>query len=1154
MKINRLRLLGFKSFVEPTDLLIEPGLTGVLGPNGCGKSNLLEALRWVMGETSYRSMRASTMDDVIFSGTNSRPARNVAEVTVFLDNSARTAPAEYNNDDTIEISRRIERESGSAYRINGREARARDVKILFEDSATGARSPALVRQGQIGEIINAKPEQRRRVLEDAAGIAGLHSRRHEAELRLRAAENNLARLGDLMGQLNSQLESLKRQARSARRYKDVSADICKAEALLAHLTWTASQSDVEKQEDALTDATRKLGLATQQETRALSEEAKAAERIAPLRQHEVERAAALQRLTLEQDAFEREAERMAERERELSERAAQLSRDIAREQTLIAETNEAIASLTKEEEQLAYDARSYQSQVKQMSAAAADTTAELATSETELGDLSAEIAEAHARKRELMSAETERANTLARLRHEMDDLAPRLERALANAPSPTVLAEACTDVARLGHELTELRQNLNQAEARARELGDVAAQKRKHGDEARLTASQLQVEVRTLINLLKPEENDAWPPIIDVLTVEPGYETALGAALGDDLDAALHPEAPVHWAALVNQDISADASLPAGATALIAHVAGPGELTRRLHQIGLVERAHGHQLQPELRPGQRLVSVQGDLWRWDGFFAAGDAPTAAARRLVERNRLGQLQVRADEARGVADKASTQAAASEAALEAARALAGELRQSAHTLQDTLSAARECRAETERQQNECAALVSTLEDAQLRTQAALGKAEASLTQTRQALAALPAHDARDGTLGELRQHVNELRTMSASTLAELAGLEQADRLRTERQSAIAGERERQRKRIAAAQAQGTALQARQQEAAVELQDLQRAPDELEERRGRLMTGLAQAEQLRSAAADQLAAADGAQRAAVDAVREVQAAVSGEREERARIEARLEGAREKRSADARQIRELLGCAPDGCLAIADITNDAPLPGLQETDHRLQRLRADRERLGGVNLQAEDELQELSTQFEGMASERADLEEGIAKLRQGISQLNREGRQRLRDAFDTVNGHFKHLFSTLFGGGEAELLMVDADDPLEGGLEIMARPPGKKPNVLSLLSGGEQALTALALIFAVFLTNPSPICVLDEVDAPLDDSNVDRFCTMMETMAGETDTRFLVITHHPITMERMHRLFGVTMAEKGVSQLVSVDLTTAEEMLDTA
>jgi chromosome segregation protein len=310
---------------------------------------------------------------------------------------------------------------------------------------------------------------------------------------------------------------------------------------------------------------------------------------------------------------------------------------------------------------------------------------------------------------------------------------------------------------------------------------------------------------------------------------------------------------------------------------------------------------------------------------------------------------------------------------------------------------------------------------------------------------------------------------------------------------------------------------------------------------------MSALADAERDRKEAADKLATADTALRAAVQALRAAQGEVSSARESKARTEARLEGARNRRQEEARRIRETVGVAPEQCLSLAGIGSGEALPELVEADRQLQRLKSDRERLGGVNLQADDELNVILEQATSLETERNDVEQAIAKLRGAIGQLNREGKKRLEDAFETVNGHFQRLFTTLFGGGEARLEMIEGEDPLEGGLEIIAKPPGKKPATLSLLSGGEQTLTALSLIFAVFLTNPSPICVLDEVDAPLDDANVDRFCTLMEKMAEETATRFLVITHHPMTMTRMNRLFGVTMAEKGISQLVSVDLETA-------
>ena len=408
MKINRLRLLGFKSFVEPTELVVERGLTGVVGPNGCGKSNLLEAIRWVMGESSHKSMRAAAMDDVIFSGTTTRPGRNMAEVTIFLDNTERQAPAEFNDTDTIEITRRIEREAGSAYRINGREARARDIKILFEDAATGARSPALVRQGQIAEIVNAKPEQRRRILEDAAGVAGLHSRRHEAELRLRAAEGNLARLTDILGQLNSQIESLKRQARQARRYKEISGDIRRLEALLAHLSWGEAQALVAAEEANLAGALSKLALATDTEAKALRAEAALAETLDPLRTEEASRGAALGRLRIENENFEAEVKRTTERERELKARAEQLEKDIGREHNFITEAKEILAGLDAEIRALSAAEEGAGSTETTARAAVTAEECELKAVELHLTDLTTRAAEARVRRQNLEASRAER--------------------------------------------------------------------------------------------------------------------------------------------------------------------------------------------------------------------------------------------------------------------------------------------------------------------------------------------------------------------------------------------------------------------------------------------------------------------------------------------------------------------------------------------------------------------------------------------------------------------------------------------------------------------------------------------------------------------------------------------------------------------------
>jgi len=392
----------------------------------------------------------------------------------------------------------------------------------------------------------------------------------------------------------------------------------------------------------------------------------------------------------------------------------------------------------------------------------------------------------------------------------------------------------------------------------------------------------------------------------------------------------------------------------------------------------------------------------------------------------------------------------------------------------------------------------------------------------------------------------------RSSAARAEANLEGFEREVRLRQERIEAIHAEEDLWQKRIANAREQIETLRARKEETSADLEALTNLPAEIEERRSKLMDTIAEAERERAKAADDLAVAETALKAQEKALRAVQEKLAEAREGKARGEARLEAARERRSEMAHTIREKLDCAPEECLAKANLKAGAEIPALEEVEARLAKHKADRERLGGVNLRAEEEEIELATQLEDMEREKADVEQAIARLRQGISNLNREGRKRLLEAFEEVNGHFGHLFKTLFGGGSAELKLVDSDDPLESGLEIFACPPGKRPQSLTLLSGGEKALTAMALIFAVFLTNPSPICVLDEVDAPLDDANVERFCRLMEEMSKETDTRFLIITHHPLTMARMGRLFGVTMSERGVSQLVSVDLETAEALRD--
>ncbi len=1147
MKINRLRLLGFKSFVEPTELLIEPGLTGVVGPNGCGKSNLLEALRWVMGETSYKSMRASAMEDVIFSGTAGRPSRNNAEVTIFLDNSERRAPAEFNDSDSIEITRRIERDAGSAYRINGKEARARDIKILFEDAATGARSPALVRQGQISDIVNAKPEQRRRILEDAAGIAGLHSRRHEAELRLKAATNNLERLQDVLGQLNSQVESLKRQARQARRYKEISQKIRETEALSLHLAWTQAQQDVDTAESQLAETTALLAKATQAESEAVRKEADLAEALAPLRETEAAKAAALSRLKLQSENFEAEAQRAAERTQELQSRLEQFERDKAREDSLIAEATEILARLGEEIQTLSDQDKKAEATQTSATDALNEADKTLAVAEDNLSKITQAAAEMRAKRQALENASREQATAIERLERQLVAFGKQTQEIMGRAPDAHKLKEFTETAQQLASSIASIEEAAMRAEELATRCAAEREDKRQQSSQADLAARALKAECETLTKLLLPTNQADARPIVDNLTVTPGYEIALGAALGDDLDAPADTGQPVHWCEI--SPTTDDEALPGQIQALSQFVEAPPELARRLAQVGLIKKEEGPALQAILRPGQRLVSEEGDLWRWDGYVATAGGETPAAKRLAERNRLMVLEKENSEASQNAEAAK---AAYETAAQAHTKAEAEAKSTRHKWRESqteLARLRDTLASMERQARETENQLAAVSGARTRSEQDLKEAQEKQTALAQQVEQLQTQEDFTTKLSDAQTQTQSQRQDVADKRATVTNLEQDHKRRLERQDAAKREHDNWQKRAQNATEQKESLEARINDAQTELKKLEELPQQIAAQRQKLLSEISGAEQSQREAADALAQRENEIRTAKETLRNMQNFVGEARENRARAETKLEATRVRRQEEARRIGDILNVTPEECLKLAERSDDEEkLPTLQEAEHQLIRLKADRDRLGGVNLKADDDLENIAQEFEALDAERADVETAVEKLRGAISQLNREGRKRLREAFESVNAHFGKLFTTLFAGGEARLEMIDSDDPLEGGLEIIARPPGKKPATLSLLSGGEQTLTALSLIFAVFLTNPSPICVLDEVDAPLDDANVDRFCTLMEKMAADTDTRFLVITHHPMTMTRMNRLFGVTMAERGVSQLVSVDLETAQ------
>ncbi|MFN4177542.1 AAA family ATPase [Phenylobacterium sp.] len=1144
MHFQRLRLSGFKSFVEPTEFRIERGITGIVGPNGCGKSNLLEALRWVMGANSAKAMRAGGMDDVIFAGSGGRPGRNHAEVSLTIDNSDHRAPPAFNDHPVLEVVRRIDRGEGSTYRINGREVRARDVQLLFADASTGSNSPALVRQGQISELIAAKPQNRRLILEEAAGVSGLHSRRHEAELRLRAAEQNLARLDDVTGELEATLSRLRREARQAERYKKLSAEIRALQGAVLYARYAEAKAAAERLRAEAAAAVRAVEETARATGAAATRAAEADAALKPLREAETIAAAVLHKLAIDKDRLEREEEAHAAELARLAGDLERIDADAARESHIVEDAEIALKRLAEDLAAVEADIASAPERGPELEAAARAAETARAQADAEVERLAAEVAAREADARAARSRVEEAETRVGRTRRALEQ-ARQERQALGSAVNPQA-AQARADLDAAEAALAAARAALDAADderAKAAEAEVAAREAARKLDEqlGRLTA-----EARALAGLVAQAKRGGFAPALDSVAPDRGYEVALAAAVGDDLDAALDPAAPAFWGGRE----ASPPTWPEGATPLAPLVKAPSALAARLAYVALVDRADGDRLQKFLPPGGRLVSKEGDLWRWDGFTARAEAPKPAAVRLEQKTRLAEVEAEIEKLEPRAKVArEAQAAAAERVRKAEEALRNARREPP-TLEQKAAQARQAlqRYEQEAARNEARA--SSLDDLISRFEAELAEHEGQLAAAREAASGeAGAGDLAEG-LAAARAAAMAAREAAAAARSSFEMEVRERDGRTRRFEALARDRDDWTRRSAAAAKRLEQLAAAREKAYAALEAAKAAPSTLEARRTTLLDELAAAEARRAKTSDALAAAEHERAEADRALRAAEAAAGEAREVRASLSAHAEAAVQRLAEVTAQIRETAQIEPEELarrLADEAVAIPSDAEGMEAHLYNLER---QREAIGPVNLRAEEEAAEYAIRLETMQTERSDLTGAIARLRQGIDELNGEGRERLTAAFDVINEHFKTLFSTLFQGGQAELRLVESDDPLEAGLEIYACPPGKRLATMSLMSGGEQALTAAALIFAVFLAQPAPICVLDEVDAPLDDANVDRFCNMIDEMCRRTETRFIVITHNPVTMARADRLFGVTMAERGVSQLVSVDLRQAEAM----
>lgn len=1156
VQFTRLRLQGFKSFVEKTELEIGAGMNGIVGPNGCGKSNLVEALRWVMGENSAKRMRGGGMEDVIFNGTDNRSARNIAEVSLLLDNSGRTAPAAYNGSDDIEITRRIERDKGSNYRINGKSVRARDVQMFFADSVSGANSPALVSQGRITEIIKAKPLERRLILEDSAGISGLFVRRHEAELKLKAADNNLQRIDDIMGSMQNRLNSLKRQVQQASRYRNLSAQIRQLDITLAALEHAGAHKKIKRAGESFATAESAVAEKLTTVSQLTKTQNTQAQDLPALRKAEAECAAALQAHKVALQRLEDDTRHQTQLRENAQEQLTRLTADQAHEQKNLEETDHLLVQLDAEQETLTQKQSTAEDAVEEKTQQSEALKAQVLALEERYNALMQGVAETRARKASLDNQIAQNERRLETITQRRDNARETLQD-LQDGDQDSGLVDSITaSISEKEAQAATLKHTLERAQAAITALDKQVEDAGQALDESRQHYKFLTTEITMLEQFLNTQDSSAeYDSVLDQITPQPGFEKALSRALGDTLMASLDAQAPCYWQTVTAN--SAPPPLPSGAKALVDVVKAPKALHLALSQIGYVENdAQGQALLTALKPGQALVSGPGMYWRWDGLTIKADAADRNATHLEQKNKLQDLRAALPAAEEKLNQCSAQAEALKAQRARTQGTADETAQQIRTLEHDVNAAHIKAAQVKEQRARLDSRIEHLSETLRVAEDDIKTVSDVIRWDKERLEALT-HAAQDSAASQadleaMHSDLLQLRAQAAEAVrAYDMAVQQKNSLRA-RLQAIGDERVNAKNRNIRARERLKELAARLDDTHTKLSALQNKPEDNGADKDSLLEKISAAETRRDEAAEALATCERAVYETGRALKEAENALGDAREARALAQATLAAAKEDLTRIETHINEQFNMPPAELRTHVSIEMDtADFHALRKEKEELTMAR---ERMGPVNLRADEEFQELDKEVGAVLAERDDLIAAIDELRGGIQTINVEARERLMNAFHHVNSHFQTLFEQLFAGGKAHLELVGSEDPLEAGLEIFAQPPGKALQSLSLLSGGEQTMTSIALIFGMFLTNPSPICVLDEIDAPLDDANVDRVCNLLETIAARGETRFIIITHHRLTMARMDCLYGVTMQERGVSQLVSVDLQQSFDFVEAA
>ena len=1119
------------------------GLTGVVGPNGCGKSNIVEAIKWIMGENSARQMRGDGMDDVIFSGTNERPSRNFAEVSIKLDNSEKKAPAIFNHYDEIEITRKIEREKGSVYRVNGKQVRARDIQLIFADNGTGARSSGIVGQGRIAQIIDSNPEDRRVILEEAANIKGLHSRRHEAELKLKGASDNLDRLSDIEQTYKEQLIELEKQGRKAARYRSVGERIRKAEATLFFNLMNNAKKEANDLDIQLKNANENVSQGQIKVAEHTKSQLHLANKIPDLKKDEAEKAATLQTLNITKIKLDEEKSSAQNALQNIINQINLINNDIARESEIKEDAKKSLSNLLTEEKNLKEDSENFSTKitkatdlVKKLRSISDAADDKLSTITSEIYSIKSDKSDLEKRIKNLKQKIEVTQNQLANFNIEDDKNRFKLDK------------EKIINLKKLIQENNQLNDGYNVELEKLEKLETRLVEEK---NTAVFEFNKVNLEFDSLSTLLGRDTLNSNTLEKTIGNIN-NLEEAIGSVLGETLLAPIlsddqSTENATYW----REDFKtiSTASLPESVIPIVTKITKSSILDTALKGVGIVDNKEiAFKLQKELTFGQALTTPSGGLWRWDGFVQPQGVQNSYSERLQQIARLRLLQ---NKLPSLKEKQSLSEKRLEECFNNIKKYKDDLANLQVKLSSLISESNELELQNTKVESKLLsseALIKELKNTERMSLEELSELEKEFNNSLN-LPSLLAEELK------VRNNADQSRNELTDAMAAEQQIKSEESFKSRNLIQLGHQKENWKVREEEAKTRLISLEERLKASQDEKNRLSTLPESFEKKEAELNTKIEEAISNRNIAADQLVKNETSLNDADKLVREAEKAVSTLREEMIKIEALLNLSKAKiQNIEDRVFEKLKIKSTELNKFINSKEEDQPIKSIEILEKTLQRLLNERETLGAVNLRAEDEMNEMLNKIEVMSKERVDLEEAIAKLRSGIFELNKEGRQRLKESFEEVNENFKQLFQKLFGGGNAELRLVGNEDPLQAGLEVLASPPGKKMQLLSLLSGGEQALTAISLIFSVFLCNPAPICILDEVDAPLDDTNVGRFCDLLNQIVDETNTYFMVITHHRLTMAKMDRLFGVTMEQKGISKLVSVDLEQASRIRDIA